>query len=168
MQQNILKIYNGLINFWQWNKKQKLIILDESITHVEFFIKNMQYSIPRDVYINAKGERVCDVPDDLLKTSGILVANACSHDTTIKSFRFSIMKNPKPGDYVDDDVDVSLDTDTKYQTVKIDDYNYKLQSRGKNDEAWSDVYGSTISIPSCSENIVVPEEIIEILKEVLV
>lgn len=39
------------------------------------------------------------------------------------------------------------DTDTQYQLVKVDDYNYKLQSKAL-DGSWTDVEGSTITIPA--------------------
>lgn len=48
-------------------------------------------------------------------------------------------------DYVNDQMGISVDTDTQYQIVKVDNYNYKLQSKGKTDSAWADV--STIVIP---------------------
>ena len=38
------------------------------------------------------------------------------------------------------------DTDTQYQLVKVDDYNYKLQSKAL-DGAWADVEGSSFVIP---------------------
>ena len=67
MPQNIFKIYDGRTNFWQWDKKQKLIVLDETVTQVHFSNRNMTHSIPRDVYTDKDGVRVCNVPDDLLK-----------------------------------------------------------------------------------------------------
>lgn len=51
-------------------------------------------------------------------------------------------------EYVEDTMGISVDTDTVYQLVKVDDYNYKLQSKGKTDEAWADVPNSTIAIPN--------------------
>lgn len=50
--------------------------------------------------------------------------------------------------YVNDQMGISVDTDTQYQIVKVDDYNYKLQSKGKTDEAWADVENSVIEIPN--------------------
>lgn len=50
--------------------------------------------------------------------------------------------------YVDETLGISVDTDTQYQIVKVDDYNYKLQSKGKGDEAWADVANSAIVIPN--------------------
>lgn len=46
-------------------------------------------------------------------------------------------------DYISEEIQ---DTDTQYQIVKVDDYNYKLQSKTLNG-AWTDVAGSTIVIP---------------------
>ena len=148
MPQKIFKIYDGRTNFWQWDTKQKLIVLDNSITQVHFSNKNMTRSIPRDVYTDKDGVRVCDVPSDLLKAPINLTAYACTNDTTTKSVKFAVVYRQKPGDYVEDQTVTSIDTDTQYQIVKIDDYNYKLQSKGKKDEVWVDVVGSTIALPS--------------------
>lgn len=49
-------------------------------------------------------------------------------------------------DYVETDLGISVDTNTQYQLVKVDDYNYKLQAKEK-DGAWADVAGSAIIIP---------------------
>lgn len=46
-------------------------------------------------------------------------------------------------DYIAGEIE---DTDTTYQIVKVDNYNYKLQSKAKNSSTWSDV--STIAIPN--------------------
>lgn len=49
--------------------------------------------------------------------------------------------------YVDETLGISVDTDTQYRITKVDDYNYKLQSKAKGeaDTAFIDV--STIVIP---------------------
>ena len=49
--------------------------------------------------------------------------------------------------YVDETLGISVDTDTQYRITKVDDYNYKLQSKAKGeaDTAFADV--STIVIP---------------------
>lgn len=44
------------------------------------------------------------------------------------------------------------DTDTQYQIVKVDDYNYKLQSKALNG-GWVDVTGSTIVVPNDTDAI---------------
>ena len=44
------------------------------------------------------------------------------------------------------------DTDTQYQIVKVNDYNYKLQSKTLNG-TWADVKGSAIVIPNDTEAI---------------
>lgn len=43
------------------------------------------------------------------------------------------------------------DTDTQYQIVKVDDYNYKLQSKALKATAWTDV--STFTIPNHDDKI---------------
>ena len=51
-------------------------------------------------------------------------------------------------EYVETEMGISVDTDTQYQITKVDDYNYKLQSKGKGDSAWADVADSVIVIPN--------------------
>lgn len=55
--------------------------------------------------------------------------------------------------YVNDQMGISVDTDTQYQLVKVDDYTYKLQQKGKLDAAWADVAGSVINIPNQTDAI---------------
>lgn len=47
-------------------------------------------------------------------------------------------------DYISGEIQ---DTDTQYKIVKVDDYNYKLQSKALNG-SWTDVSGGTITIPA--------------------
>lgn len=56
-------------------------------------------------------------------------------------------------EYVESEMGISVDTDTQYQVAKVDDYNYKLQMKGKGDDAWADVEGSAIVIPNDTEAI---------------
>ena len=102
MPQNIFKIYDGRTNFWQWDTKQKLIILDDSITEVHFSNRNMTHSIRRYVYLDNNGIRVCNIPDDLLKLPKNLVAYAYANGATVKSVKFAVVKRPMPSDYISD------------------------------------------------------------------
>ena len=63
-------------------------------------------------------------------------------------------------DYVNDQMGISVDTDTQYQIVKVDDYNYKLQSKGKTDSAWADVANSVIVIPNDTAAIEALEDLV--------
>jgi len=54
--------------------------------------------------------------------------------------------------YVETDLGMSVDTDTQYKLVKVDDYNYKLQSKTLEGE-WADVEGSTIAITDYTQTI---------------
>lgn len=53
-------------------------------------------------------------------------------------------------DYVEETMGISIDTNDIFRLVKVDDYNYKLQSKAKTDAdtAWTDVVDSTITIPN--------------------
>lgn len=53
--------------------------------------------------------------------------------------------------YVDEELGISVDTNTVYQIVKIDDNHYKLQSKAAGTEAWADVAGSEIVIPESTK-----------------
>lgn len=57
--------------------------------------------------------------------------------------------------YVNEQMGISVDTDTQYQIVKVNDYRYKLQSKGKMDSAWADVEGSEIVIPEYDDSALV-------------
>ena len=105
MPQNIFKIYDGRTNFWQWDTKQKLIVLDERVTEVRFSNRNMEHSKRRPVYSDNNGVRICNVPDILLQLPKNLIAYAvvkgddgsCS---TIKAVKFAVQRQPIPTDYV--------------------------------------------------------------------
>ena len=105
MLQNIFKIYDGRTNFWQWDTKQKLIVLDDSITEVRFSNRNMEHSKRRPVYANNDGLRICNVPDILLQLPKNLIAYACvkeEHGTcrTVKAVKFAVCRQPIPTDYI--------------------------------------------------------------------
>ena len=105
MPQNIFKIYDGRTNFWQWDTKQKLIVLDERVTEVRFSNRNMEHSKRRPVYTNNDGIRICNVPDLLLQLPKNLIAYAivkgeegcCS---TLKAVKFAVHQQPIPTDYI--------------------------------------------------------------------
>ena len=103
--QNIFKIYDGRTNFWQWDTKQKLIVLDDSITEVRFSNRNMEHSKRRPVYTDNDGVRICNVPDILLQLPKNLIAYACvkeEHGTcrTVKAVKFAVCRQPIPTDYI--------------------------------------------------------------------
>ena len=105
MPQNIFKIYDGRTNFWQWDTKQKLIVLDERITEVRFSNRNMEHSKRRIVYTDNNGMRVCNVPDLLLQLPKNLIAYACIKQddgscSTVKAVKFAVQRQPIPSDYV--------------------------------------------------------------------
>jgi len=105
MPQNIFKIYDGRTNFWQWDTKQKLIVLDEHVTEVRFSNRNMEHSKRRPVYADNDGVRICNVPDLLLQLPKNLIAYACVKNddgscSTIKAVKFAVYKQPIPTDYV--------------------------------------------------------------------
>jgi hypothetical protein len=103
--QNIFKIYDGRTNFWQWDTKQKLIVLDDRITEVRFSNRNMEHSKRRIVYTDNDGTRVCNVPDLLLQLPKNLIAYACIKQddgscSTVKAVKFAVAKQPIPSDYI--------------------------------------------------------------------
>lgn len=105
MPQNIFKIYDGRTNFWQWDTKQKLIVLDDRITEVRFSNRNMEHSKRRPVYTDNNGVRICNVPDVLLQLPKNLIAYACIKQddgtcSTVKAVKFAVARQPIPADYV--------------------------------------------------------------------
>lgn len=55
--------------------------------------------------------------------------------------------------YVGEEMGIEVDTNTLFQIVKVGDYEYKLQSKGKTDSAWADVECDHIIIPNMQEAI---------------
>jgi hypothetical protein len=53
--------------------------------------------------------------------------------------------------YVDETLGISVDTNTVYQIVKVDDNHYKLQSKAAGTGAWADVVDSEIVIPESTK-----------------
>ncbi len=105
MPQNIFKIYDGRTNFWQWDTKQKLIVLDDRITEVRFSNRNMEHSKRRPVYTDKDGVRICNVPDILLQLPKNLIAYACIKNddgscSTVKAVKFAVYRQPIPTDYI--------------------------------------------------------------------
>lgn len=105
MPQNIFKIYDGRTNFWQWDTKQKLIVLDPRVTEVRFSNRNMEHSKRRIVYTDNNGVRICNVPDLLLQLPKNLIAYACVKGddgscSTIKAVKFAVVRQPIPSDYI--------------------------------------------------------------------
>ena len=105
MPQNIFKIYDGRTNFWQWDTRQKLIVLDDRITEVRFSNRNMEHSKRRPVYTDNNGVRICNVPDLLLQLPKNLIAYACIKQddgtcSTVKAVKFAVFKQPIPTDYI--------------------------------------------------------------------
>jgi hypothetical protein len=103
--QNIFKIYDGRTNFWQWDTKQKLIVLDERVTEVRFSNRNMEHSKRRPVYKDKDGVRICNVPDVLLQLPKNLIAYAVTKNeegcsSTIKAVKFAVHQQPIPTDYI--------------------------------------------------------------------
>lgn len=119
MPQNIFKIYDGRTNFWQWDRKQKLIVLDESIEQVHFSNRNMTHSIPRNVYVDKDGVRVCNVPDDLLKIPRNLIAYAYADGATVKSVKFAVVRRPMPSDYVSDQSEELYEVERRLELLEI-------------------------------------------------
>ena len=105
MPQNIFKIFDGRTNFWQWDTKQKLIVLDDRITEVRFSNRNMEHSKRRIVYTDKNGMRICNVPDLLLQLPKNLIAYACikaddGSCSTVKAVKFAVHRQPIPTDYI--------------------------------------------------------------------
>lgn len=103
--QNIFKIFDGRTNFWQWDTKQKLIVLDDSITEVRFSNRDMEHSKRRPVYTDKDGVRICNVPDILLQLPKNLIAYACVKEEdgscrTVKAVKFAVYRQPIPTDYI--------------------------------------------------------------------
>ena len=54
-------------------------------------------------------------------------------------------------EYVSEELGISVDTNTVYQIVKVNDNTYKLQSKAAGTDAWADVADSVITIPESTK-----------------
>lgn len=115
MPTSMFKIYDGRTSFWQWDTKQKLIVLDKNVTEVHFSNRNMEHSITRNVY-ELEGKRVCNVPDIILQLPRNLIAYACADGKTLKSVKFAVIKRPIPDDYV---AEKEEDIDEKFTQIDV-------------------------------------------------
>lgn len=114
MAQKIFKIYDGRNNFWQWDTKQKLIVLDDNVTEVRFSRNDMQSSKRSIVYTDAHGINLCDIPDLFLQTPKNFIAYACVRNddgscSTIGKVIYAVQKKPRPTDYTYEDDSVLED-----------------------------------------------------------
>ena len=105
MPQNMFKIYDGRTSFWQWDTRQKLIVLDDRITEVRFSNRNMEHSKRRPVYADNNGIKICNVPDTLLQLPKNLIAYACIKNedgscSTVKAVKFAVHQQPIPTNYI--------------------------------------------------------------------
>jgi len=153
--QNIFKIYDGRTNFWQWDTRQKLIVLDESIDEVHFSNRNMTHSIKKDVYVDNDGIRICNVPSDLLKLPRNLVVYAYTNGATVKSVKFAVVKRPMPSDYISDQneeieekftqIDIMLEN---LNENKADDIYYDEDGKYIQLVANGELVGNRVELPS--------------------
>lgn len=153
MPQNVFKIYDGRTNFWQWDRRQKLIVLDEDVTQVQFSNRNMTHSIKKDVYVNKDNIRVCNVPDDLLKIPANLVAYAMVDNATVKSVKFAVVRRPMPSDYISDQneeiEDKFAQIDIKLEALndnKADDIYYDVEDQSIQLVANGELIGNRIAV----------------------
>lgn len=159
MSQNIFKIYDGRTNFWQWDTKQKLIVLDDRVTEVRFSHRNMEHSKSRAVHKDENGDRVVDVPDVLLQLPKNLIAYACAETedgatSTIKAVKFGVMKQPIPANYVceqEEDIEERLtEINNKINAVndnKADDIYYDEDGKYIQLTANGKSIGSRVKLP---------------------
>jgi hypothetical protein len=146
MPQNIFKIYDGRTNFWQWDTKQKLIVLDERITEVHYSNRDMNHSITRQVY-EKDGIRLCNIPDIVLQLPRNLVAYAYADGATIKSVKFAVIKRPIPEGYV---MDQSEDIDEKLTEIDI---RLDALTENKADNIYYDEDGNYVQLVANGELI---------------
>lgn len=120
--ESIFKIDNNRECFYQWDIGQKLVVLDKSISAVNFQAEEQEeaYKIP---VVNGKTQ----VPDELLQTAGYLVVWAMVYDGsqyTKTVSTFGIIARQKPSDYVF--------TPTEYETFASKlDKNLGVENEGK-------------------------------------
>ena len=122
MLQDVFEIYDGRNSFWQWDTGQKLIVLNDEIDQVHFSNKDMTYAIIKEVYVDSDGTRICDIPDVVLQSSGLLMAYAYvmgnDYNKTICAAKFAVSRRPVPEDYVYEEDDRFLDLVEKIEAIE--------------------------------------------------
>ena len=103
----MLKIYDGRDYFYQWDRGQRLIIDDPSVSEVNFCNGTLDCSLSVEVY-DEEGLRLANVPDVLLQTDkAINVFSVIKSDETTSTRRcqkFYVKRRTKPEDYKDSPV----------------------------------------------------------------
>ena len=95
----MFKIYDGRTEFFQWDKEQKVIIEDRTITEVHFCNKTDDCSLVCAAY-DLDGLWVADVPNVLLQDNWkIRVYAYCVNHTKVEDY-FKVKGRSKPADYV--------------------------------------------------------------------
>lgn len=160
MPTSMFKIYDGRTSFWQWDTKQKLIVLDDRVTEVHFSNRNMEHSITKDVY-ELDGKRVCNIPDIILQLPRNLVAYACADGKTLKSVKFAVIKRPIPDDYV---AEKEEDIDEKFTQIdvalealnerKADNIYYDEDGQYIQLTANGEPIGDKVEIPECEASVI--------------
>lgn len=131
MPQNIFKIYDGRNNFSQWDIKQKLIVLDDRVSEVRFYSKDMNNSIRNIVYTDAYGVNVCDVPDLLLQIPKNIIVDACARNSdgscgVIGKVVYGVRKAARPIDYTYEENSLLEDILTKIEQLEVPDVDNKI------------------------------------------
>ena len=103
MSQNLVKIYDGRNGFWQWDKGQRLVVLNDAVTNVHLSHKGEKSS--RELEIKLENSmRICDIPDVFLQIPKNLVVYAVEQDykeaCTITSIEFAVKTRPQPDGYM--------------------------------------------------------------------
>ena len=103
MSHNLIKIYDGRTSFWQWDKGQRIIILNDSITEVHLSHKGVNGSQSLEIK-NENNMRVCDIPDVFLQVPKNLIVYAISSigesKHTITSIEIAIKNRAMPDGYI--------------------------------------------------------------------
>ena len=101
----MFKIQNGRPHFYQWDLGQRLIVPSRvKCDQVHFYNKTRTTATVCDVY-EVDGQRLVDVPDNLLQVARPLVVSAyvCNGDAgrfTQVTTSFFVYARPKPENYV--------------------------------------------------------------------
>ena len=121
MSHKLLKIYDGRCHFWQWDKGQRLIILDDSITAVHLSHKGESSS--QDAAIKTENNmRVCDIPDVFLQIPKNLIVyvvrSKLNCESTITEVEFAVKLRPQPDGYMSVHDDEYSDIDGRISTLE--------------------------------------------------
>lgn len=115
----MFRIENGREHFWQWDKDQRLIVEDSSISEVHFSNKTSDCALVCEVYEEG-GKRLVNVPNILLQNVWDIRVYAYRTSYTMTEKYFKVTERSKPADYIYTETEIKDYEDLKARIDEIE------------------------------------------------